>query len=100
MIIPLSGVTPDAIPNAIANGNATIPTMNPALTSFNKLSFVIVFSVVKNFGLSITDYSAPFSFISIGKRSSTFAASKANSAASVVIFPNFLKLIFSISSVG
>ena len=29
VMIPFSGVTPDAIPNAIANGSATIPTMIP-----------------------------------------------------------------------
>ena len=33
VIIPFSGVTPLAIPKAIANGNATIPTMIPAMRS-------------------------------------------------------------------
>ncbi len=33
VIIPFSGETPEAIANAIASGNATIPTMTPAITS-------------------------------------------------------------------
>ena len=33
VIKPIVGVTPDAIPNAIANGNATIPTTIPAMRS-------------------------------------------------------------------
>ena len=33
VIIPFSGDTPDAIPNAMAKGKATIPTMIPAIRS-------------------------------------------------------------------
>ena len=33
VIIPFSGVTPDAIPKAMANGRATMPTMIPASRS-------------------------------------------------------------------
>ena len=33
VMIPFSGVTPDAIPKAMASGNATMPTMMPAMTS-------------------------------------------------------------------
>ena len=33
VIIPFSGVTPDAIPKAMAKGRATIPTIIPAITS-------------------------------------------------------------------
>ena len=33
VIIPFSGVTPLAIPNAMARGSATIPTITPAVAS-------------------------------------------------------------------
>lgn len=33
VINPFSGVTPEAIPKAIANGKATIPTIIPAVKS-------------------------------------------------------------------
>ena len=33
VMIPFSGVTPDAIPNAMAKGRATMPTMIPAMRS-------------------------------------------------------------------
>ena len=36
VIIPFSGVTPEAIPNAIAKGKATIPTIIPAIKSVMK----------------------------------------------------------------
>ena len=36
VIIPFSGDTPDATANAIAKGNATIPTIIPAKMSFDK----------------------------------------------------------------
>ena len=39
VIIPFSGDTPEAIPNAIARGSATIPTIMPAMRSAMKLSF-------------------------------------------------------------
>jgi len=39
VIIPFSGDTPDAIPNAMASGKATIPTMIPAIRSAMKSSF-------------------------------------------------------------
>ena len=34
--MPASGLTPDAIAKAIANGNATMPTVNPAMRSATK----------------------------------------------------------------
>ena len=33
VMIPFSGVTPEAIPKAMANGRATMPTMTPAIRS-------------------------------------------------------------------
>ena len=39
VIIPFSGDTPEAIPKAIANGSATIPTMTPAIRSAINVSF-------------------------------------------------------------
>ena len=39
VIIPFSGDTPDAIPNAMASGRATIPTMIPAIRSAMNNSF-------------------------------------------------------------
>ncbi len=39
VMIPFSGDTPDAIPNAMASGKATIPTMIPAIRSAIKSSF-------------------------------------------------------------
>ena len=39
VIIPFSGDTPEAIPNAIANGRATIPTIIPAMRSAVNVSF-------------------------------------------------------------
>jgi hypothetical protein len=33
VMIPFSGDTPEAIPNAMASGRATIPTMIPAIRS-------------------------------------------------------------------
>ena len=38
VINPFSGLTPDAIPNAIANGNATIPTIVPDIKSLKNFS--------------------------------------------------------------
>jgi hypothetical protein len=37
VIIPFSGETPEAIPKAMANGSATIPTMIPAIRSAEKV---------------------------------------------------------------
>ena len=39
VIRPFSGLTPEAIPNAMARGNATIPTMIPAIKSVMNFSF-------------------------------------------------------------
>ncbi len=39
VINPFSGVTPLAIPNAMASGKATIPTITPAIKSLMKRSF-------------------------------------------------------------
>ena len=39
VMIPFSGDTPEAIPKAMANGNATIPTMIPAIKSAMNVSF-------------------------------------------------------------
>ena len=33
VIMPCSGVTPDAIPKAMASGRATMPTITPAMMS-------------------------------------------------------------------
>ena len=33
VMMPFSGVTPEAMPKAMANGRATIPTMSPAMMS-------------------------------------------------------------------
>ena len=33
VMMPFSGVTPDAIPKAMASGKATMPTMMPAMRS-------------------------------------------------------------------
>ena len=38
VIRPFSGDTPEAIPKAMASGNATMPTMIPAMRSFKNLS--------------------------------------------------------------
>ena len=38
VMMPFSGVTPEAIPNAMARGRATMPTMMPAIKSFMKVS--------------------------------------------------------------
>ena len=52
VIIPFSGVTPDAIPNAIANGRATIPTIIPANKSVVNCFLLYVFNVENSFGLN------------------------------------------------
>ena len=40
VMIPFSGLTPEAIPKAMANGHATIPTIIPAMRSLLKSAFV------------------------------------------------------------
>ena len=40
VINPCCGDTPEAIPNAIASGSATIPTIIPAIRSCENFSFV------------------------------------------------------------
>ena len=39
VIKPFSGLTPEAIPKAIARGKATMPTMMPAIKSDMNFSF-------------------------------------------------------------
>ena len=39
VINPCSGLTPEAIPKAIAKGKATIPTIIPAIKSVKNFSF-------------------------------------------------------------
>ena len=39
VLMPFSGETPEAIPNAIGSGSATIPTIIQAMRSAMKLSF-------------------------------------------------------------
>jgi len=39
VINPFSGLTPDAIPNAMAKGRATMPTIIPAIRSAENFSF-------------------------------------------------------------
>ena len=49
--IPLSGDTPEATAKAIANGNATMPTMMPENRSFVNCFFVYPFFItLKNLG--------------------------------------------------
>ena len=43
VMIPYSGVTPEAIPNAMARGRATIPTMIPAMRSDMNVFLLYVF---------------------------------------------------------
>ena len=38
VMMPCSGVTPEAIPKAMASGNATMPTMMPAMRSLTKVA--------------------------------------------------------------
>ena len=38
VMMPFSGVTPLAMPKAMARGNATMPTMMPAIRSFMNVS--------------------------------------------------------------
>ena len=40
VMIPFSGLTPEAIPKAMARGKATIPTMIPAIRSVIKSALV------------------------------------------------------------
>ena len=40
VMIPFSGLTPDAIPKAMANGRATMPTMTPAIRSVIRSALV------------------------------------------------------------
>lgn len=53
VIIPLFGDTPEAIPNAMASGNATIPTIMPEETSLKKSVLLYAFKVVKSLGTNI-----------------------------------------------
>lgn len=53
VINPFSGETPDAIPNAIANGSAIIPTKTPAVMSLISCSLVTEESNTNNLGLNI-----------------------------------------------
>ena len=52
---PCCGVTPDAIPKAIASGRAMIPTIMPAMRSETKLSLLYLpfLKRWKNFGSKI-----------------------------------------------
>lgn len=52
-MIPFSGVTPLAIPKAIANGRATIPTIIPAVASEINCFLVYPLRVVNNLGFNI-----------------------------------------------
>ena len=49
-MMPFSGVTPEAIPNAMASGSATMPTMMPAMRSDMKFFLLYDFSVSNNWG--------------------------------------------------
>ena len=51
VIIPFSGDTPDAIPKAMAKGNATMPTMTPAIKSAIKVCRLYFLRAEKSFGL-------------------------------------------------
>lgn len=50
VMMPFSGVTPEAIPNAMASGSATMPTMMPAMRSDMKFFLLYDFSVSNNWG--------------------------------------------------
>ena len=51
VMMPFSGVTPEAIPNAMASGRATMPTMMPAMRSLMNVLRLYDFSVVNSWGL-------------------------------------------------
>ena len=51
VIIPFSGETPDAMAKAIAKGNATIPTIMPAIASALKFSLLYSRKDVQNTGV-------------------------------------------------
>lgn len=50
VMMPFSGVTPEAMPNAMASGSATMPTMMPAMRSDIKFFLLYDFSVSNNWG--------------------------------------------------
>jgi hypothetical protein len=53
VINPLSGDTPEAIAKAIANGSATMPTINPAITSLcSCFRSTPSLSIENNFGVN------------------------------------------------
>jgi hypothetical protein len=53
VMIPFSGETPEAMANAIAKGSATMPTINPDITSFEIVSLEIPsFSSENNLGIN------------------------------------------------
>ena len=51
VMIPFSGVTPEAMPNAMASGRATMPTMTPAMRSLMNVLRLYDLRVVNNWGL-------------------------------------------------
>ena len=56
VMIPFSGVTPDAIPKAMASGSATIPTMIPAMRSAMKVLLLYPFRQENNFGWNSNNF--------------------------------------------
>ena len=51
VMMPFSGVTPEAIPKAMASGSATMPTMMPAMRSLMNVLRLYDLSVVNSWGL-------------------------------------------------
>src|SRR5574344_30349 len=52
VIIPFSGLTPEAIAKAMASGKATIPTIRPAIRSELKVFLLYFFNVETKIGLN------------------------------------------------
>lgn len=72
VINPFSGETPEAIPNAIAKGSATMPTKIPAVMSLRNWSFEIEGSRTNNFGLNIDTFLSEMLNVVLTKNHYTF----------------------------
>ena len=53
VMMPFSGVTPEAMPNAMASGRATIPTMMPAMMSAVRVCRLYVLRDVRSCGFRL-----------------------------------------------
>ena len=65
VMIPFSGVTPLAIPNAMARGSATIPTIMPAMRSFMNISRLYPLKLSINEGFKPNPFIIFFSFLGV-----------------------------------